>query len=55
MHTEDKQKELLDAYLEEHPEEVRNYDIYCKYDNDPRVTKIGEKLRSTSLDELALF
>ena len=53
MYTEDKQKELLDAYLEEHPEEIKNYDVYCKYDNDPRVTKVGSKLRSTSLDELA--
>jgi len=53
MHTEDKQKELLDYYLEENPQEVENYEIYCKYENDPRVTSVGKKLRSTSLDELA--
>ena len=53
MHTEDKQKELLDYYLEENPEEIKNYEIYCKYENDPRITKLGQKLRNSSLDELA--
>jgi len=43
---------LLQAYLEEHPEEVEYYAIYHKYKNDPRITAIGSKLRSTSLDEL---
>jgi undecaprenyl-phosphate galactose phosphotransferase len=45
-------EEMLEAYLREHPEEVRNYEIYHKYDNDPRVTPIGRFLRKTSLDEL---
>lgn len=43
---------LLQSYLVEHPEEIKNYEIYHKYDNDPRVTKIGAFLRKTSLDEL---
>ncbi|MBU1991063.1 sugar transferase [bacterium] len=43
---------LLQEYLKEHPEEVANYSIYHKYDNDPRITKIGDIMRRTSLDEL---
>jgi len=42
----------LDAYLSEHPEEVTFYETYHKYQNDPRITKIGNLLRKTSLDEL---
>jgi len=42
----------LNAYLKEHPEELEYYSIYHKYQNDPRITKIGDKLRRTSLDEL---
>ena len=42
----------LKAYLEKHPEEVEFYNTYHKYQNDPRITKIGDKLRRTSLDEL---
>ncbi|WP_263834082.1 exopolysaccharide biosynthesis polyprenyl glycosylphosphotransferase [Sulfurospirillum oryzae] len=44
--------ELLKHYLEAHPEEKAYYNIYHKYQNDPRVTKIGKFLRKTSLDEL---
>ena len=43
----------LKEYLEENPHEIENYKIYCKYENDPRITKIGEILRKTSADELA--
>lgn len=43
---------LLNSYLEEYPEEIDNYEIYHKYNNDPRITKIGHLLRKTSLDEL---
>jgi undecaprenyl-phosphate galactose phosphotransferase len=43
---------LLEAYLEKNPQERENYAIYHKYDNDPRITKIGTFLRKTSLDEL---
>ena len=42
----------LNAYLKEHPEELEFYNTYHKYQNDPRITKIGDKLRRTSLDEL---
>ncbi|WP_294913802.1 exopolysaccharide biosynthesis polyprenyl glycosylphosphotransferase [Sulfuricurvum sp. UBA5598] len=43
---------LLATYLQEHPEEITNYETYHKYENDPRITKIGSFLRKTSLDEL---
>ena len=43
---------LLHEYLKENPEEVLHYEEYHKYKNDPRITKIGRVLRSTSLDEL---
>lgn len=43
---------LLESYLKEHPEEVEAYAKYHKYENDPRITKIGHFLRRTSLDEL---
>jgi len=44
--------DLLKDYLEKHPKEVEFHNIYHKYENDPRITKIGELLRRTSLDEL---
>jgi len=44
--------DMLNAYLKKHPEEVEFYNTYHKYQNDPRITKIGDKLRRTSLDEL---
>ncbi|WP_295021189.1 sugar transferase [Sulfurimonas sp.] len=44
--------DLLQDYLHDHPEEIENYEIYHKYENDPRITKIGAFLRKTSLDEL---
>jgi lipopolysaccharide/colanic/teichoic acid biosynthesis glycosyltransferase len=53
MFTDDIQKKLLDDYLAENPHEIENYEIYCKYENDPRVTRVGNFLRKTSLDELA--
>ncbi|WP_345969894.1 sugar transferase [Sulfurimonas sp. HSL1-6] len=43
---------VLEQYLQTHPEEVENYQVYHKYENDPRITKIGAFLRRTSLDEL---
>ena len=45
--------EILKKYLKENPQEVENYSIYHKYENDPRITKIGKFLRKTSADELA--
>lgn len=44
--------EILKNYLDEHPEEVEYYAKYHKYQNDPRITKIGAFIRKTSLDEL---
>jgi undecaprenyl-phosphate galactose phosphotransferase len=46
-------EDLLQEYLKNNPDEVQYYEKYHKYKNDPRVTKIGKLLRSTSLDELA--
>lgn len=43
---------ILQSYLAKHPKEIQNYEIYHKYENDPRITKIGAILRKTSLDEL---
>lgn len=43
---------VLERYLEENPKEVDNYAKFHKYENDPRITKIGSFLRRTSLDEL---
>jgi len=43
---------LLEEYLKQHPEEIEYYEKYHKYKNDPRITKLGKILRSTSLDEL---
>ncbi|MEA3371725.1 MAG: sugar transferase, partial [Campylobacterota bacterium] len=44
--------EVLKEYLKGHPEEVESYSKYHKYINDPRITKVGNLLRRTSLDEL---
>lgn len=43
---------ILKEYLSKNPEEIKNYKIFHKYKNDPRITKIGKFLRKTSLDEL---
>ncbi|MDP1785636.1 MAG: sugar transferase [Sulfuricurvum sp.] len=43
---------LLEEYLNNHPAEISNYAIFHKYENDPRITRIGNFLRKTSLDEL---
>jgi undecaprenyl-phosphate galactose phosphotransferase len=43
---------ILEKYLKNNPKEVEYYNKYHKYRNDPRVTRVGKILRSTSLDEL---
>ena len=45
--------EILAEYLKQHPEEVAYYEEFHKYENDPRITKVGKFLRASSLDELA--
>jgi len=44
--------EILKEYLKDHPEEVESYEKYHKYINDPRITRVGNFMRRTSLDEL---
>lgn len=34
------------------PEQIKKYQVDCKLDEDPRVTKLGQFLRKTSIDEL---
>jgi lipopolysaccharide/colanic/teichoic acid biosynthesis glycosyltransferase len=44
--------DMLKAYLAENPEAAAEWAIDQKLKNDPRVTKIGQFIRKTSLDEL---
>lgn len=47
--------EKLKQYLEENPEARKEYKKYKKLKHDPRVTKVGEFIRKTSLDEFPQF
>lgn len=47
--------DILKDYLQKNPDEVEYYNIYHKYKNDPRITKIGRFLRATSIDEFPQF
>ena len=47
--------EKLKQYLEENKEAREEYKKYKKFRNDPRITKIGEFIRKTSLDEFPQF
>lgn len=44
--------EVLEKLLKEDKEKAKEYKIYKKLSNDPRITKVGKVLRKTSLDEL---
>lgn len=47
--------EKLKKYLEENEEARKEYKKYKKLKHDPRVTKVGEFIRKTSLDEFPQF
>ena len=47
--------EKLEKYLEENEEAAKEYKKYKKLKNDPRVTKIGNFIRKTSIDEIPQF
>lgn len=47
--------EKLKKYLEENEEARKEYKKYKKLKHDPRVTKAGEFIRKTSLDEFPQF
>jgi Undecaprenyl-phosphate galactose phosphotransferase WbaP len=44
--------QILERYLQEHPELRAEWDADHKIKNDPRITHLGKILRKTSLDEL---
>jgi Undecaprenyl-phosphate galactose phosphotransferase WbaP len=45
-------KEVLEEYLANNPEARKEWELHEKLKDDPRVTKIGQFLRKTSVDEL---
>ena len=47
--------EILKEYLSENEEARKEYKEYKKLKNDPRVTKVGNFIRKTSLDEFPQF
>lgn len=47
--------EKLNKYLAENEEAKKEYKEYKKLKNDPRITKIGNFIRKTSLDEFPQF
>lgn len=47
--------DILKQYLDEHPDEKKEFTKYRKLKHDPRITKTGAFLRKTSLDEWPQF
>lgn len=47
--------EILKEYLETHEDAKKEYRKYKKLKKDPRITKVGEFIRKTSLDEFPQF
>lgn len=47
--------EKLKEYLEQNEEAKKEYKKYKKLKNDPRITKVGQFIRKTSLDEFPQF
>ena len=47
--------EKLAKYLEENAEAREEYSTYKKLKDDPRITKVGHFIRSTSIDEFPQF
>ena len=47
--------EILEKYLNSNPEAKKEYKKYKKLKNDPRVTKSGEFIRKSSMDEMPQF
>ena len=47
--------EILKEYLAENEEARKEYKEYKKLKNDPRVTKVGDFIRKTSIDEFPQF
>ena len=48
-------EEVLEKLMKENPKIREEYMKNKKLDNDPRVTKVGEFIRKTSLDEFGQF
>ena len=47
--------QILEKWLKENPEKRKEYLKDRKIDNDPRITKIGNFLRKSSIDEVPQF
>jgi len=47
--------EKLEKYLNENEKARKEYSVYKKLKNDPRITKVGNFIRKTSLDEFPQF